>query len=82
MLTPISGVGGLAWWGQDAAYGNPAGGEWSHGGFMQGVRTHAYLFPPANGVDHWRGSIILTNGEESYAEIDIALRKLLQVSLI
>ena len=36
---------GLAWWGRDAWYGVKSGGVWTHGGFMEGVRTHLYLYP-------------------------------------
>ena len=44
--------GALAWWGVDTWYGG-AGSElwrggrcsWAHGGFMEGVRSHAYLWP-------------------------------------
>ena len=45
-LLPDSFIGGLAWWGRDAAYGEKTDlAVWSHGGFMQGVRTHVHLWP-------------------------------------
>ncbi len=37
--------GGLAWWGRDASYGERRGQVRSHGGFMEGVRTHVHLWP-------------------------------------
>jgi hypothetical protein len=86
LLTPADGVAGLAWWGRDATYGRKSGGVWSHGGYMEGVRTHMYLFPPAANTgpevdlerqQHWRGAVILTNGEVDYSSIELALKELL-----
>lgn len=72
---PQNKMGGLAWWGKDAAYGNKEGKYFSHGGFMDGVRTHIYLWPESSvesssnqsSMKHYRkGAIILTNGTGSY----------------
>ena len=51
-IFPRDGVGSLAWWGQDATYmASPfdmGPGLWfAHGGFMEGVRTHIYIWPTA-----------------------------------
>lgn len=61
MLPPPANNGGeyrgaLAWWGVDTWWGG-AGSElwrggrcsWAHGGFMEGVRSHAYLWPATHG---------------------------------
>lgn len=58
---------GLAWWGQDATYGPRRPGIWEHGGCMEGVRTHIYLYP-----EHKAGIVVLTNAEcqyESFSEL-------------
>jgi CubicO group peptidase (beta-lactamase class C family) len=55
---------GLAWWGADATYGEPQGGVWSHGGFMDGVRSHLYYFP-AQRV----GIVLLQAGEGDYEDV-------------
>ncbi len=60
-MMPASGEGGLAWWGADATYGEGKGGcvSWAHGGFMDGVRTHVWLWPAVRvGLVHlqnWEG---------------------------
>lgn len=64
---------GLAWWGRDFPLGNPSGGSWEHGGFMQGVRTHMYLYPGRR-----EGIVILSNGA-SYEGIHEALVQMLRV---
>jgi len=63
---------GLAWWGKDTWYGDPRGGVWTHGGFMEGVRTHLYFWPHEKA-----GIVILTNGEGSYLDIEKALKAVL-----
>ena len=83
--------GALAWWGADATYGG-AGPEpwrggarcWSHGGFMEGVRTHAYLWPEeaggagcGGGGGVYCGAVVLTNGEACYGGVTTALKRLL-----
>jgi CubicO group peptidase (beta-lactamase class C family) len=85
--------GALAWWGVDATYGG-AGPEpwrggarcWSHGGFMEGVRTHAYLWPEevegagcggGGGGGVYCGAVVLTNGEACYGGVTTALKRLL-----
>jgi len=55
---------GLAWWGQDAQYGSPTEQVWQHGGFMQGVRTHMYLWP-----QHAAALVVLTNGSHDYTTV-------------
>jgi len=52
---------GLAWWGQDATYGSQQRGIWEHGGCMEGVRTHIYLYP-----EQRAGIVVLTNAPCHY----------------
>jgi CubicO group peptidase (beta-lactamase class C family) len=62
-MLPLSGERGLGWWGRDATYGEKGrvGTVWAHGGFMDGVRAHIYLFP------RQRLAIALAqNGEDCY----------------
>lgn len=61
--------GGLAWWGMDAQYGSKAGRTWEHGGFMDGVRSHIYIWPA-----HHVGAVILTNGEGSYKQLEFEIK--------
>jgi len=75
-MLPASFTSGLAWWGRDAAYGERRPGVWarcwSHGGFMDGVRTHVHLWP-----DTGAAVVLLQNGEGSYyAVIDDAVAAL------
>ena len=73
-LLPDSFTGGLAWWGRDAAYGEKTDlAVWSHGGFMQGVRTHVHLWPRERAA-----VVVLTNGEneEGKDAVADALRRL------
>jgi CubicO group peptidase (beta-lactamase class C family) len=63
-LMPLSMTNGLGWWGSDTWYGDPNGVFWSHGGFMNGVRTQLNYYP----TDH-AGLVILTNGEGNYSDI-------------
>ena len=65
-MLPVSGEGGLAWWGRDATYGEKGrvGTVWAHGGFMDGVRAHLFLFP------RQRLAIALAqNGEDDYENL-------------
>ena len=55
---------GFAWWGKDTWYGDPFGNYWSHGGYMNGVRTQINYYPFDS-----TGLIILTNGEGNYTPI-------------
>ena len=71
-MLPADFTKGLAWWGKDATYGDPRGGVWTHGGFMQGVRTHLYFWPELNETTAG-GMVILTNGEEDYSDVEAAL---------
>jgi len=64
MIVPASMTEGFGWWGTDTWWGDPDGEYWSHGGFMNGVRTQLNYYP-----DDSTGLIILTNGEGNYAEI-------------
>lgn len=79
LLLPNDMCKGLAWWGMDTSYGDRHGISWTHGGYMEGVRTHFYLFPPTDRRQppstRWEGYIILTNGESSYEEISDALEE-------
>jgi hypothetical protein len=64
---------GLAWWGKDAIYGAKEEEVWTHGGFMDGVRTHI-LYEPSTSS----GYIILINGECMYNKIEDECRKLMK----
>lgn len=64
---------GLAWWGKDANYGSPSENVWQHGGFMHGVRTHAYLWP-----QHKAGIVLLTNGPADYQGLYTAAKDALR----
>lgn len=68
-MLPESGTQGLAWWGRDATYSCRESGLWEHGGFMDGVRTHIYLWP-----DLSSGAVILTNGTGDYVDIERAVK--------
>lgn len=64
LMLPENMNNGFAWWGSDTWYGNPNGNFWSHGGFMNGVRTQINYYPTDSS-----GLIILTNGEGNYLSI-------------
>ncbi len=68
LLVPASMTNGLGWWGMDTWYGDPNGDFWSHGGFMNGVRTQLNYYP-----DDETGLIILTNGQGNYNDIQNTL---------
>jgi CubicO group peptidase (beta-lactamase class C family) len=71
-MLPASGEGGLAWWGRDATYGEKGrvGTVWAHGGFMEGVRAHLYLF------QRQRLAIALAqNGEDDYEALTHAAER-------
>ncbi len=82
-LMPESFRQGLAWWGRDAWYGeqdldkdwSEEDQVWSHGGFMQGVRTHVHLWPLRRAA-----IVVLTNSEAEDAKEDVA-KALKQVML-
>jgi len=63
-IVPPTMTTGFGWWGKDTWYGDPNGNYWSHGGFMNGVRTQLNYYPADS-----TGLIILTNGEGSYNAI-------------
>ena len=63
-VIPNDMTNGLGWWGMDTWYGNSEGNYWSHGGFMNGVRTQLNYYP-----NDATGLIILTNGEGYYGGI-------------
>ena len=60
-VVPNSMTNGFGWWGMDTWYGNQNGNYWSHGGFMNGVRTQLNYYPNDS-----TGLIILTNSESDY----------------
>lgn len=68
-LLPESFTGGLAWWGRDAMYGvrSQSAAVWTHGGFMEGVRTHVHLWPAKRAA-----TVVLTNGEDEDGKNAIA----------
>ena len=70
LMLPPDFRGGLAWWGRDASYGERRGEVWSHGGFMEGVRTHVHLWP-----NHRVGVVLLQNGEADYSGAMDALKR-------
>ncbi len=63
-VVPEDMMNGFGWWGKDTWYGDTSGTFWSHGGFMDGVRTQLNYYPSDES-----GLIILTNGEGSYGPI-------------
>ncbi len=70
MIVPANMQSGFAWWGTDTWWGDPQGHYWSHGGFMNGVRTQLNYYPSDS-----TGLIILTNGEGNYADIQQEIEK-------
>ena len=67
LMLPADGRDGLAWWGRDASYGEksfPHGMCWTHGGFMEDVRTHVYLWPDARVA-----AAVLQTGEDDYESV-------------
>lgn len=64
MLVPNDFNNGFAWWGQDTWWGDSDGIFWSHGGYMNGVRTQLNYYPADS-----TGLIILTNGNINYSAI-------------
>ena len=63
-MLPPAYVGGLAWWGLDASYGEGYPGVWSHGGFMPGIRSHLYLWPRQR-----TALVFMQNGEGDYDDV-------------
>lgn len=63
-IVPEDMTNGFGWWGTDTWWGDPSGNFWSHGGFMNGVRTQLNYYPTDSS-----GLIILTNGEGDYFSI-------------
>jgi CubicO group peptidase (beta-lactamase class C family) len=66
LMLPADFRKGLAWWGRDAQYGERGGGPvwercWSHGGFMDGIRSHVHFWP-----DTGVAIVLLQNGEAEY----------------
>eukprot|EP00658_Telonema_sp_P-2_P040816 TRINITY_DN29192_c0_g1_i1.p1 TRINITY_DN29192_c0_g1~~TRINITY_DN29192_c0_g1_i1.p1 ORF type:complete len:189 (+),score=22.35 TRINITY_DN29192_c0_g1_i1:239-805(+) len=79
-MLPASFERSLAWWGMDALYGERIPGVYSHGGFMQGVRTHIYLWP-ATAEDSWgAGCVVLLNGEADYSHVVAEMKLVLSAS--
>ena len=70
-MLPASGAGGLAWWGHDATYGEKDTRcvVWAHGGFMDGMRSHVYLYPRQQ-----LGIVLVQNGEAPYEDAVRAIR--------
>jgi len=67
---------GLAWWGADSGYGNSKGRSWEHGGFMDGVRSHIYLWP------HRRvGAVLMGNAEGRYKPLEVEIKAALSEHL-
>lgn len=69
-IVPNDLMNGFGWWGRDTWWGDSSGDFWSHGGFMNGVRTQLNYYP-----DDSTGLIILTNGEGSYSAIQNKLEE-------
>ncbi|MFT4762222.1 MAG: CubicO group peptidase (beta-lactamase class C family) [Paraglaciecola sp.] len=69
-LVPESMTDGFGWWGTDTWWGDSAGNFWSHGGFMNGVRTQLNYYPTDS-----TGLIILTNGQGNYQAIQNKLEE-------
>ena len=68
ILMPSNYENGCAWWGKDASYGKKGENVWSHGGFMEGIRTHIFVWP-----ERKSGSFVLLNGEGDYTRIEEAM---------
>ena len=68
ILMPSNYENGCAWWGKDASYGKKGENVWSHGGFMEGIRTHIFVWPETKS-----GSFVLLNGEGDYTRIEEAM---------
>lgn len=79
-MLPSTGRGALAWWGMDAQYSDKRQGQFEHGGFMQGIRTHIYLWPRSPGATRACGCVVLLNGEASYESVVSVIKRLLGVS--
>lgn len=71
-IVPSNMNNGFGWWGKDTWYGDPTGSFWSHGGFMNGVRTQLNYYPADS-----TGLIILTNGEGAYGNIQDKMESLI-----
>lgn len=82
LMLPSTGKGALAWWGMDAQYSEKRPGQFEHGGFMQGIRTHIYLWPRSPSARQACGCVVLLNGEANYEHIVDAIKQLPQVSKI
>lgn len=72
VMLPNTIQNGFGWWGSDTWYGDSNGNFWSHGGFMNGVRTQLNYYPNTSS-----GLIILTNGEGSYLDIQNKMEDLM-----
>lgn len=55
---------GLGWWGRDTWYGDATGGVWTHGGFMDGIRSHLFFYPKSQ-----VGIVLMQSGEDEYDSI-------------
>lgn len=71
-MLPDDGFSGLGWWGMDFPYGERRSDEcvFTHGGLMEGVRTHIYIWPKRQA-----GAVILTNSACDYSLVASALKK-------
>jgi len=68
-MLPASGRSGLAWWGLDSGFSCGEAGLWEHGGFMDGARTHIWLWPESS-----CGAVLLTNGDGCYADVTAEIK--------
>jgi CubicO group peptidase (beta-lactamase class C family) len=57
-MLPAAGARGLAFWGSDFPYSSRSA-AWEHGGLMQGVRSHAYVWPGG-------AAVVLFNADDPY----------------
>jgi CubicO group peptidase (beta-lactamase class C family) len=57
-MLPPGGARGLAFWGSDFPYSSRSA-AWEHGGLMQGVRSHAYVWPGG-------AAVVLFNADDPY----------------
>jgi CubicO group peptidase (beta-lactamase class C family) len=64
-MLPPGCAAGLAWWGRDATYGEKdrVCDVWAHGGFMDGIRSHIYLYPRQR-----LALALMQNGEACYED--------------
>eukprot|EP01043_Picozoa_sp_COSAG02_P052028 COSAG02_NODE_5552_length_4235_cov_26.249275_2_plen_491_part_00 len=92
-MLPASYERSLAWCGLDSTYGEGVPGVYTHGGFMDGVRTHIYLWPAgvsavpgetgveAKSAGGGCGCVVLLNGEAKYDGVVAEMKNILTTAV-